>query len=115
MTHKQFTNSRVCPVEPAGKGASTQEKCVGYDELEVEELILHDTVRIVERQGSFSYGQILTFSGLPFVCAALMDVHLLFPRKNRYSSWGGASGYNPYLDTCQLLYWRNFPSEDSSK
>lgn len=85
MTHKQFMNSRVCPVEPVGRGSSTQEKFVGYDELEVEELILHDIVRTVERPGSFSYGQILTFSGLPFVCAVLVDVHLLFPRKNRYS------------------------------
>lgn len=44
MTHKQSKNSRVCPVVQAGRGASTQEKFLGYDELEVQELILHNVM-----------------------------------------------------------------------
>lgn len=34
MSHRQFKNSRAYPVLQAGRGSSTQDKIVGYDELE---------------------------------------------------------------------------------
>lgn len=39
VSHRQFKNSRVYPVAQAGRGASTQDEFVGYDELEAQEMI----------------------------------------------------------------------------
>lgn len=58
MSHRQFKNSRVYAVAQVGRGTSTQDEFVGYDELEVQELILHDIVKFVSRPEIFICGQI---------------------------------------------------------
>lgn len=57
-SHRQFKNCRVYPVAQAGRGASTQVEFFGYDELEAQELILHDIVKFVSRPKSFICGQV---------------------------------------------------------
>lgn len=58
VSHRQFKNSRVYPVAQAGRGASTQDEFVGYDELEAQEMILHDIIKFVSRPESFICGQV---------------------------------------------------------
>lgn len=58
VSHRQFKNSRVYPVAQAGRGASTQDEFVGYDELEAQEMILYDIIKFVSRPESFICGQV---------------------------------------------------------
>lgn len=58
MSHRQPENSRVYPVAQAGRCASIQDKFVAYDELQAQELILHDVVKFVSRPESSICGQV---------------------------------------------------------
>lgn len=57
-SYRQFKNSRVYPEAQAGRSASTQDEFVGYEELEAQELILHDIVKFVSRPESSICGQV---------------------------------------------------------